>query len=583
MNFFKRIVLFIFIGLALAAVCGSKAQAASFYFSPSSGSYTVGKTFSVSLYVSSVDQAMNAAQGVINFPPDKLEAMSISKNSSILPIWVQEPSYSNTDGDIQFAGVVPNPGFTGKNGKILSVVFKAKNPGQASLNVSKASVLANDGEGTQILNNVSAGAFAIEVGANTPAAPESTTPAETINSVGVPLSPKISSPTHPDPNRWYNNSSPKFIWDVPKDITAARIFYNKSPNSKPTVLYEPPISEKKIDNIKDGIWYFHVQLKNKQGWGAISHFRFQIDTDPPLPIPLKFIDGKKTNNPKPTILFNTTDTLSGIAYYKIKIGDGAFFNAPTDEAKNNPYTLPIQGPGTRTILVQAFDNAGNHALVSDEFTIEPINSPIISKYPQELNEGDILIIKGMANPDVTVRIFLQKNNDVQVDFREVKSDNSGGFNLIWDGKLSNGVYKFWAEAVDSRGAQSNQTNTFVVLVKQAPIFRIGSMFINYIVIIIPVAVVVAALLFLGVSVWHRFLRFRRRLKKELVEADKSFHSAFDVLRENIVGHIRLLEKINSERPLTREENKIIEKCKDDLNKAEKIIIKEIESIEKQIK
>jgi hypothetical protein len=525
---------------------------------------------------------MNAVQGVINFSSDKLEVASVSKNSSVLSVWAQEPSYSNIDGTIQFAGIVTNPGFMGQSGKILSVVFRAKAAGQANLTITKASVLANDGEGTQILNSVSAAAFAIEVANNNPAAPESTTPVELINSIGVPLAPKISSPTHPDPNGWYNNPNPKFIWDLPKDVAAVRLLYNKSSNSKPTVVYEPPISEKQLTGIKDGIWYFHVQLKNKQGWGAISHFRFQIDTVPPLQIPLKFIDGKKTNNPRPTILFNTTDDLSGIAYYRIKIGDGAFFNLPTDEVKSNPYTLPLQGPGMRTILVEALDKADNKVIASDDFTVDPLNPPTISEYPQEINEGNTLIIKGMTYPNATVRIFLQKNGYTQIDHREVKSDENGNFSLIWDKKLLNDVYKFWAEVIDSRGAQSNPTDTFVVLVKQGPFWRFGSLFINYVAIIIPIAVVIIALLFLGAAVWYRFLRFKRRLKKEIGEADQSLHSAFDVLRENIISHIRLLEKVNSERSLTKEETKIINQCKKDLDAAEKLIKKEIGDIEKQI-
>ena len=56
-------------------------NAASMYFSPAAGSYEVGKTFSVNVYVSSADQAMNAASGVISFPKDKLEISFLSRSS----------------------------------------------------------------------------------------------------------------------------------------------------------------------------------------------------------------------------------------------------------------------------------------------------------------------------------------------------------------------------------------------------------------------------------------------------------------------------------------------------------------------
>ena len=44
------------------------ADAANLYFSPSSGSYTVGDNFKVSVFVSSASKTMNAASGIISFP-----------------------------------------------------------------------------------------------------------------------------------------------------------------------------------------------------------------------------------------------------------------------------------------------------------------------------------------------------------------------------------------------------------------------------------------------------------------------------------------------------------------------------------
>ena len=97
-----------------------------YIFSPSSGEYAVGGVFSVSVYVSSADQAMNAASGAISFPPDKLEVISLSKTGSIFTLWVQEPLFSNSSGAVNFEGIALNPGFTGIGGKLITVNFKAK-------------------------------------------------------------------------------------------------------------------------------------------------------------------------------------------------------------------------------------------------------------------------------------------------------------------------------------------------------------------------------------------------------------------------------------------------------------------------
>ena len=130
-------------------------EAATLFFSPSSGTYNIGDAFAVSLYVSSPDQAENASQGTIHFPPDKLQVTSLGKSDSTYTIWVQEPFFSNAYGTVQFAGVVPNPGFVGQRGKVITVNFKVIGSGTAKINVAKGSVLANDGSGTQILTDVS--------------------------------------------------------------------------------------------------------------------------------------------------------------------------------------------------------------------------------------------------------------------------------------------------------------------------------------------------------------------------------------------------------------------------------------------
>src|SRR3989338_603868 len=254
---------------AFLAITPQFAHAASLYFSPSSGTHAVGTSFTVSVYVSSADQAMNAASGIITFPQDKLEVTALSKTGSIFGLWVQEPSFSNSAGTINFEGIALNPGFTGASGKLITVSFRVKAAGTAILNFSSGSALANDGKGTNILIGLGNAQFslggAVEIGA-----PESVTPVEL---TGVPQAPKISSPTHPDPNKWYAASSAKFNWNTPKDITAVRLLIGKIPQAIPAITYTSPLNSKEITDLADGIWYFSARLKNSAGWGGVSHFR----------------------------------------------------------------------------------------------------------------------------------------------------------------------------------------------------------------------------------------------------------------------------------------------------------------------
>ena len=107
---FCRSVILVFL-LSIGFALPSFAHAATLYFSPASGSHPVGKAISVSVFVSSTDQAINAVSGVVSFPKDKLEVTGLSKGGSILSLWVQEPSFSNGAGTASFEGIVLNPGF----------------------------------------------------------------------------------------------------------------------------------------------------------------------------------------------------------------------------------------------------------------------------------------------------------------------------------------------------------------------------------------------------------------------------------------------------------------------------------------
>lgn len=140
----------------------SKVLAASITISPTSGSYVAGNNFTVTIQVSSIDQAMNAVQGVLLYPADKLSVVEFSKSGSIINLWVQEPFYNNGTGRLSFEGVALNPGFTGSAGRILRVTFRSKAEGTATLSFTNVSVLANDGSGTNILSSVGTGRYLIE-------------------------------------------------------------------------------------------------------------------------------------------------------------------------------------------------------------------------------------------------------------------------------------------------------------------------------------------------------------------------------------------------------------------------------------
>jgi hypothetical protein len=170
----------------ILAIFPAVADASSLYVSPASASAENEGTVSVTVYVSSTAQAMNAASAVLSFPTDKLSVTSVSKAGSIVNFWAAEPDYSNSAGTVSLEGVVLNPGYTGSAGKLVTITFRAKTTGTASLSFTNGSVLANDGQGTNTLDDLRSGTITISAATEKPV-PKVETP-----------KPKVTEPKTPE-------------------------------------------------------------------------------------------------------------------------------------------------------------------------------------------------------------------------------------------------------------------------------------------------------------------------------------------------------------------------------------------------
>lgn len=146
--YFAIIVLWLFLG-------NFQAKAASFLISTANPTCRVGNNITINILLNSPDIATNAVQGDINYHFDSLSLTSINIKDTLIQFWVQEPSNNKVSGLISFEGVILNPGYLGKSGKILGLTFNCRQEGTSSLTFSSGSILANDGKGTSILDNLS--------------------------------------------------------------------------------------------------------------------------------------------------------------------------------------------------------------------------------------------------------------------------------------------------------------------------------------------------------------------------------------------------------------------------------------------
>jgi len=565
----------------LFSILPNKVEAAdaSLYLVPSDDTYTVGNTFSVEVRVNSGDVAINAAEGTLVFDTNDLEVRSINKNSSVFSLWVQEPTFSNSLGTINFAGGKPSPGFTGATGRIMTIVFKAKSAGSANVTFASGSVLADDGKGTNILTNMGGGTYTLSARKITPVPPTEEKYIPPSAPGQIPAAPIVSSPTHPDENKWYPNSDPEFNWKLPSDVTGVSLLLNEKPTSNPGSISDGLIESKKYENIEDGEWYFHIKFKNENGWGEITHRKVLIDTKLPEPFQVVVDNENDPTNPIPIFLFETTDSLSGIEYYEVKLNEEKATTTPQN-IKNNPYRPLPQPPGKYKLEVKAYDKAENYSSASTEFEISPIKGLEITKIPISIRTGETLSVEGKADPGITVRVYIQNLLEKEPILEKIKADSNGKFVLIYDKTLSKGDYVIWAQAEDERGALSEPTKKYDLEVGLPPFLKFGKIAIDYLTTIITLLVLILVLVLGVIWSWQKIKERRKKMRKEISEAEKALYQAFEILKEETEEQIA---KLDGKPGLSEREKKICNDLKEALKISEKFIGKEIEDIEKELK
>ncbi len=543
----------------------SATQAATLYFSPSSGSYAAGATLTLGVYVSSGDKSMNAVSSVISFPPDKIEVLSIDKSDSIISLWVQKPSFSNSLGTINLEGIVLNPGFQGDAGRIIRAHFKVKNVGSSAINFSSASVLANDGQGTNILSEIKAADFNI---ISSSIAPDSTPPPALTQP--LPGAPEIFSSTHPDQNKWYADKNLKLEWSLLKDISGIRMILDKKPDSIPEISSPEFLKSFDYRNLENGIWYFHLRFKNQSGWGKTSHFKIQIDSDPPESLSIKLMDGKETTSRAPSFCFEAKDALSGINYFQAKIGEKNFVKI--DGAS---YSAPLLEPGKHLLVVRAFDKAGNYLESSEEFIIKPIEPPFFTEFTNKISTQETLVIRGKATPDSRINIYIQRNGE-SAEIQSIKSNNNGNFIFAFENKLGEGIYSIWAYVIDEKGFKSDPSAKINIQVYRSGFFKFGKA-----AALINILIALTALAFvLAIYAWARLMKWKKIMEEEAKKTEAQLHNVFDALKENVENEIA---KIDGKDNLSAKEKQASGELKKELNISENFINSKIKDIKKNLK
>jgi hypothetical protein len=565
----------LFVALGALFLVPVAADAATLKLTPETGVYQVGGTFTARVVVNTAGKPINAAEATLSYNPKEIQVLGISKASSIFNLWTIEPTFSNASGKVSFGGGSPS-GYTGGAGTVMSLTMKVLAPGTPKVTFGNGSVLAADGQGTNVLSGMTGGTYTVSAASDSPKAepaPEYVAPS---NAPGMP---KVESSTHSDPTKWYTNTTAKLSWAVPSGVTSVRTSLDARPSAIPTVVYEPPIRERELTDVQ-GENYFHIQFKNADGWGKVAHYRLAVDTARPESFTIS-LDETASSSPRKRLIFDAKDAGSGVQQYAVQI-DGGEKVMWVDEAKKGLYELPLLGPGDHSVVVEALDKAGNGLVSSITFAVQAFEAPRLTDYPAEITQNIIPVFKGTTRPDarVYVRIVKVGSTDASATIEgETLAGAEGAFTFVPENKLTLGTYEVVVRAVGKDGSESALSEAVRVAVQESRVARAGASLITLLSVAIPLIGLVLLLVLLLIYGVHHARRLRSRLMKEVTEAEETLAHEMATVIEGITTHIDELRE-GKQGKLTKAEVMLLNSVAREVENASARVAKEIADIEK---
>ncbi len=331
-----KILLYFFFTIVGGIVsAASPADAAILYVNPAEQTVALRESFVVDILLNSEGETINTVQTSINYSPDLLEILDVSKGGSFLTLWPEEPLVSAPTGVVSLVGGIPN-GSLVVDGRVVRLFFRAKALGTSSIRFDEdnSAIYLNDGKGTKTALSSRQASYKV------------TNPS--------PFLVEITSSTHPDENIWYNKVSATLTWQV-KEGALYSYALAESPLDTPDEKIEDQVGKVTFDDLEDGIHYFILREKlDGDEWGPVSMRRIMVDRSPPIQFEYAF---SKDDAGKSILIFSANDKFSGIDRYQITEGRKGLATA------QSPYTLLDQSRKS-AITLQAVDSAGNISEIS---------------------------------------------------------------------------------------------------------------------------------------------------------------------------------------------------------------------------
>ncbi len=477
--------------------------AANLTISPDTLFVENGKSFVVSFYVNNNETSINAISAQVSYPKDLLRLTSFSKNGSLLQMWSEEPSFSNMVGDAHFEGVILNPGFSAKKGLILTATFTPLARGVATIRITSGNIYANDGKATDVLSLLGSATYTI-----TDVQPPDTVPVKKKSDTGSNQI-EISSVTHPREDVWYRSKVVALDLNLPENTNTIQYKIskqNKSATSK-VILATSTLS---LALESDGEYFFNAKAKQDSLWGQSTVFGLKIDSETPYFLGVSLPYGTSSKKILQKVHLSAKDRLSGISHFDIKLNEGQVQTITADKIGEVDTMLPKALPRNNSLLVVAYDNAGNSKTTTVPFYISPLDQPTITTYTKELKAQDVFNLSAKTYPNAVLLVTL-----VSVDTtikKEVISDEAGAvsFSTIIE---KPGMYTSFIQILDFDGGESEALNIGQVKVTHSIAWIFSSFRAQTIVFLILVCILI-----LGTSILSSVVT--RQIVKKSFENNK---------------------------------------------------------------
>ncbi len=326
------------------------------------------QTFDITVFVTR-DQAYNAVDISINVGTFSIQSVSLIGG------WTPITGPTTSGNTVSFSGAILGQQLNGQK-EVLSIKLTSPNALQTITITGNGSV-SGEGFGTGS-DNISGSKTINIILTPTPSPtpipsptptprPRQNTPTPTRTPTPNPqnLLPSITSITsisHPEPNKWYNNKSVTVTWTANNNANGFNYEFSKNPTDNLTNEIKTT-STTVSSELSDGENYFHVKARNNNGWGQASSFKINIDTTPPEDFVITI---NQINNNEYQISFNTTDSLSGINKYEVYL-DNVLLSSNT-----SPITVQTSFSEAKVI---AFDNAGNQKISIKRLNLSQTTTP----------------------------------------------------------------------------------------------------------------------------------------------------------------------------------------------------------------